>query len=326
MKKIYESRASLLLYNFILSHECFKSVLLPANICPIVPAVFLKAGTEIHFFDIEKKHFQMDKQKLTNLIKRNKKKYSGILWMNGYGSEENNENYFKSLKNINKNLLIIDDRCLQKPKTKFKSSTADLILFSTGYSKYVDLGSGGYGFIQKNFNYKRSNLNYIKNDYNQLIRKFNQSINKKITLEYNIHNWLGEESKIIKNENNYNNRIKNKILQSNKHKQAINEIYNKILFNKCKLPNKFNNWRYNIIVNKKDLLLKEIFKNGLFASSHYYPSSFIFGSKKSFNGAEFVSNVIVNLFNDFRYSKRQALKTCKIVNDHVEKYGVPKLK
>jgi len=324
VKKIYASRASVVIYNFINSQQFLKPFILPANICPIVPAVFLKANKKMFFFDIEKDNFQMNKDNLLNVIRKYPKRFSGMLWMNGYGSEECNEDFFDKIKKINDNFYIIDDRCLQKPLIKLRKSNADLVVFSTGYSKYVDLGSGGYGFIQKELKYRKSDLIFNENDYNKIINKFHRSINNKVPIKYNLNNWLGEETGITSNIKNYNNKIKMKLQASERHKNIINSVYEKNINSSCKVPPEFCQWRYNILVNKKDLLLKNIFKNGLFASSHYYPSNLIFGHSNCKNSM-YISNFVINLFNDQRYSKKQAIKTCELINSHIKKYGVPNI-
>ena len=49
---VFETRASAILYNLLLSLEDPRPFLLPANVCPIVPLTFRKAGRPFCFVDI----------------------------------------------------------------------------------------------------------------------------------------------------------------------------------------------------------------------------------------------------------------------------------
>lgn len=54
--------------------------------------------------------------------------------------------FYTELKAINPELCIIDDRCLCKPELEdVVPEKVDLVLFSTGYAKYVELSYGGFG-------------------------------------------------------------------------------------------------------------------------------------------------------------------------------------
>ena len=52
MQIVQASRASAILYNLLKSQTNTHPWLLPANICPIVPITFFKAGVPIEFVDI----------------------------------------------------------------------------------------------------------------------------------------------------------------------------------------------------------------------------------------------------------------------------------
>lgn len=53
---ILENRATVILYNFLRSNIRSGKFLLPANVCPIVPTTFLKAGLSFDFIDIDDTH------------------------------------------------------------------------------------------------------------------------------------------------------------------------------------------------------------------------------------------------------------------------------
>jgi hypothetical protein len=70
------------------------------------------------------------------------------------------------------------------------------------------------------------------------------------------------------------------------------------------------------MIREKERLLAAIFAAGLFASSHYSSLGGVF-SEGQFDSAERLHRIVVNLFNDFRFSEEQALRVCQIVQSHV---------
>ena len=164
------NRATAVLNDFIITNNISGKFLLPANICPIVPLVFIKNNIKVKFIDISKKNFDMDK----SLILENLEKFDGLLWNNSYGKEDNNSNFFLKCKKNKKNFFIIDDRCLNEPNLSLKRQiNSDLEIYSTGYSKYCDLGYGGYGLSPKKISYFPNPYN--KFSYEYIIKKFYSS-------------------------------------------------------------------------------------------------------------------------------------------------------
>lgn len=104
---------------------------------------------------------------------------------------------------------------------------------------------------------------------------------------------------------NYFETKKKEIL---KHKEKLNAIYFENLSSVNQLNKEFQNWRFNILTDKKEQVLKALFSEGLFASSHYAPHT-----NRHAHAAELHKNVI-NLFNDIYFSEAQALETCQIIN------------
>ena len=126
-----------------------------------------------------------------------------MLWVNPYGASNKCDTFFKEIKNIKPDFIIIDDRCLQKPNFSYPKSHADIIIYSTGYSKYVDINWGGFGFLLNHkFCYKRYDQDYAIADLELLTNEFEISIRNKKPISYKDSNWLGDTS--IKS--NYNNR------------------------------------------------------------------------------------------------------------------------
>ena len=283
---LFEDRASTVLYK-VLSKIKQKKFLLPLNVCPIVPDTFLRANKEFEFVDIEFETLCMNQELVIQKIKSDMT-IDGILFVKTFGIEFDIQPFYKKLKSLNKELFIIDDMCpsIQEFNYDIENSYADIALFSSGYSKYVDIGYGGYGFL--------------KNIEFQTI--FRDKSNDKDFLKYK--EAILDEIKLMKI-----------------HKQELNNIYKKNISKRYHLGEKFNNWRFSILIEDKDILLEKIFKiDGLFASNHYpqIDYDYVKSPMKNSNTKK-IHNNIINLFNDFRFTKEKAYKITAIINKHINK-------
>ena len=92
------------------------------------------------------------------------------------------------------------------------------------------------------------------------------------------------------------------------HKEKLNAIYRDMLPVTIQLPAQYQHWRFNIITDKKDEILKAFFAEGLFASNHYQSHSLDCAIANNLHSC------VVNLFNDQFYTKEQAIRTCEIIN------------
>lgn len=143
---ITANRASTVLCNFLKSKKFDKPFLLPANVCPVVPLSFMKAGVDFDFVDIDENH-AMSRQ--LALDKSKSKNYAGLLFVHAYGREFDNDSFYGEIKKNEKGFSIIDDCCLCQPDLSGElSDNVDLHLCSTGYAKYVELSFGGYGMVR----------------------------------------------------------------------------------------------------------------------------------------------------------------------------------
>lgn len=275
MNQVFAYRANKILYNFIRSNNINGTVLLPSNICKDVIEVLKYAGLTLKFLDISKDTLCIDQ----NQIKENIESASLLLFVHTYGTERNFDSLFSELKTIKPSLIIVDDRCLCMPELSLKTSSADLVLYSTGDKKQVDLGKGGIGYVSESYKIRRCR-----------IRDSSCLTNDKWELDKPLFETKKQE-----------------VL---KHKEKLNAIYFENLSCVNQLHNEFQNWRFNILTDKKEQVLKALFAEGLFASSHYAPHTYI---HTYIHAAELHKNVI-NLFNDLYYSEEQALRTCEIIN------------
>ncbi|RUR08123.1 DegT/DnrJ/EryC1/StrS aminotransferase family protein [Legionella sp. km772] len=315
----FESRASLILYNYLKSNQFPHKFILPLNVCPIVPATFLKAKVEFEFIDISPLSLCIDETLLLERIQQDPQ-ISGVLFVNTFGIELDNSVFFQTIKTINKEIAIIDDCCLKIPNFNYqiKNSVVDLALFSTGYSKYVDIAWGGFGFLSDSTTYSQHPLAFNPKDLVNFSKMTQAAIDTERFLDYPDNDWLGSEIQLYSDFNKYKQRIQTEKNKVAAHKKKLNTIYQTMLPSSIQLGDKFSNWRFSILVPNKEELLKELFKNHLFASSHYKAIDFMFKKKPTPDSqAKTIHDHIINLFNDFRFSETQAHAACRIINQLV---------
>ena len=280
---LFRDRASTILYEVLITLNKSSKFLMPLNICHIVPETFLKAGIKFDFIDINIDTLCMDENLVLEAIK-NDSSIGGVLFVKTFGIELESEAFYQKIKHMNSNIFIIDDQCLSLQNFDFDidKSSASLSLFSTGYSKYVDIGYGGFGFL------KNSEFEGI----------FDDDSKSQVFLEYQIN-------------------IKNKIPLMKKHKAKLNAIYQEGIPSDLHLGKAFENWRFSILIDNKDELLDKIFKEeGLFASSHYAPIDTRFsGNSVQDSRTYIISSRIINLFNDYRFTEEKATRTAELVTN-----------
>lgn len=294
-KTVIDSRASAILYRFLSVQTKQKTIILPVNICPIVPAVIKHAGFPIEYVDINKNDLCPDENIIYQKIKALPEKYSGILYNYTYGIDINKELFYKLLKENFPNLWIIEDKCSNLPN-KHCSKFADLTIFSTGYAKQIDLGKGGFGIITKDIN--------LDNTYKEKFEILTAN-GKQYLIETQVPPFMQEQ---------YFELISTQIKIIQPQKNSLNNIYRDNLPVEIQMENKFNNWRFNIMVKNKSEILYHLFANNLFASSHFEPLS---SNKTDFPVAFNLHNQVINLFNDSYYTTDQAFKTCEIINKYL---------
>ncbi len=279
---IFEDRAATVLYQVLCKLNKVGKFLLPLNVCPIVPDTFIRANIDFDFIDISLDTLCMDEDLILNAL-HNDKSIDGVLFVKTFGTNLNSDSLYQKIKSINKDIFIIDDCCPCKQDFSYdiENSYADMALFSSGYSKYVDIGYGGFG--------------YLKDD------KFKDFFIDR-----------SKDSVFL----DYKAEIKKNIQLMQKHKAELNNIYRSKLPRDRQLGEKFNNWRFSLLVDDKETILKKIFATeGLFASSHYPQVDYNYTKNPIKNSnTKKIHDKIINLFNDFRFTKEQAFKTVEIIN------------
>ena len=312
---LFAKRASAILYNILAGRCDNRPFLIPANVCPIVPLTFLKAGRRYEFVDIRPDTYCLDHEAVLEKVRNDPRGYAGVLFVRTYGIGTNPDRFFGTLRALSAELLLIDDRCLCVPEVKVaKGSAADLELFSTGYAKYVDLGWGGFAYADEGFAYEPHPAAYEKRALDSLTAQVEAALRARTAFEYTDTGWLDLATPEV-TVDEYFAEISSRLPLVREHKERVNAIYRHHLPREIEPVVDGHTWRYNVLVSEKERLLSAVFDAGLFASSHYASLGGVFGTGR-FENAERLHRAVVNLFNDFRFSEEQALRVCEVARSH----------
>jgi hypothetical protein len=308
MRTVQAPRASAILYNLLVSRKNSRPWLIPANICPIVPITFMKARVPFVLVDISAGTLHMDLGRAGELLR--KREFGGLLYAHTYGDESTPFEFFADVKSMNPGLIIVDDRCLCIPGFE-KSSPADVVLYSTGYAKIVDLDYGGYALMTDEMDYQPARLPFDPAAHAKLEGAYKAAIRNRSRFEYIDTDWLQTDAD-LPDWDSYRRRIENGLTSSLAHRRQLNEIYTSRLPGHIQLPQQYQTWRFNIRVGNKTAILKAIFDAGLFASSHYASLAGVMSDDRA-SVAEALADEAINLFNDRRFTMEMAERACDIV-------------
>jgi hypothetical protein len=309
MKLVQAPRASAILYNLLAGRADSRPWLLPANICPIVPITFLKARVPFEFVDISPATLHMDLEQAEGRIKSGK--FGGLLYAHTYGELSTPLELFSKIKNLDSSLLILDDRCLCIPDFEPVHTEADVILYSTGYAKIAELGSGGYAFLRDDLEYQSVSLPFNPAHYDEMEKSYKQAVQKRERFVYRDSNWLQIDLPFPA-WYDYSLQIETRKKASLIQRRSLNQIYESRLPKEIQLPSEYQIWRFNIRVKNKQQVLNAIFDAGLFASSHYASLAGIMVDGSAPH-AEALADEVVNLFNDEHFDEQKAQQTCEVI-------------
>ena len=315
VKIVFEARASTILFN--LAAETFRTgarFLLPANVCPVVPLALLAAGRPFEFVDLDPESLCMDWTRLRERITaRNKPSVAAVLYARTYGIEGDAGALFRELKALDDKLLLIDDRCGGRPEPDSALADpqgANVVLYSTGYGKYVDLGFGGFAHMHDEVAYCSRPRPFEHSHLRETTSLYKQHIDLASLIYPGA--WPAPEVSWA----NYREAIVTQRAEADRHKAKLNAIYRDTVPGEAQLPTRFHQWRFQVRVSEKKALLQRIFEAGLFASDHYFPASRLFGD----DDAPVVDGLhaeIVNLFNDSYADQSHAERVARLVGEHV---------
>jgi hypothetical protein len=280
---VYERRAAGILYNLLRTRDDRRTLLVPGNICSIVPETLRAANQPFELVDIAEPHLNMDAERC--LARAREEDVGGVLYVRTYGNEADPGPLFAALRGVRNDLLLIDDKCLCRPDVDGASTSpsADVTLFSTGRVKYADLGHGGFAHLRDGVAYRR----------------------------FEGPGWL-ELSEPDMTWSRYRAQVLAEAAAADVQKEALNAIYTGALPAEVQLPPELQRWRFNIRVPEPDRLIETVFASGSFASRHY-------AAGPACPVAERLHAEVVNLFNDRYFDPDRARQITRLVTRHLER-------
>jgi hypothetical protein len=312
MQIVQAPRASAIVYSLLACRTDPRPWLLPANICPIIPITFLKAGVPFQLVDISAATLHVDLELVEAQIETHE--FGGLLYAHTYGEPSTPVDFFLKLKNLDPGLLIIDDRCLCIPDLE-PTHSADVILYSTGYAKIVELNSGGYAFVKDDLKYQPVHLPFNSIHHDELEKRYKAAVQAREKYIYIDSDWLETDSPAAA-WYDYRRQIETELNASLEQRALLNDIYASRLPVEIQLAQEYQTWRFNIRLKNKSRVLKSIFKAGLFASSHYASMAGIMADGVAFQAGTLADQVI-NLFNDRHFDERKAQQICDIILENL---------
>ena len=315
---VYARRASTILFNLLLSNEGDRPFLLPANICPIVPITFRKARRTFHLMDIDSLDLGLDRTACLDLLRQNPEDFAGVLYVRPYGALGDCSTFFHAIHAIRNDLLVIDDRCLCRPDPDGEGidPAADVTLYSTGYGKPVDIGTGGFAHLVGGVPYRPQQLRFDASALQTITRRYKIALARRWPFVGPEEDWLDGDSPALAWAE-YRERALEEDRRIESHRCRLNAIYAEELPRSLQLPSRFQQWRFQIRAPQSRRLLRRLRVAGLFASQHYAALGGGIFTDGRFPRAEALHRVIVNLFNDRYYDESQAIATARIVREHV---------
>ena len=272
MKLLTANRATKLLYNFLKVNNISGNVLLPANICPDVVKTLHYAGMTTTFIDLQVETLCINQEAVLTAAKD----ASMLLFVHTYGIEHDFYAFFEQVREQNPNIIIVDDKCLCLPDLEVKDIAADLVLYSTGEKKMVNLGGGAIGYLADKWEYDEVEVEESDLLSNEL--------------------WLLDPKQLYM-----------KMDAIIAHKEKLNTIYRAMLPEAIQLPDAYQHWRFNILVPNKQQILDALAAEDIPAES-VYPA--LDGACVVANNLHALA---INLFNDKRQTQEQAIRACEII-------------
>ena len=272
MKLLTANRANKILFNFLKVNNISGNVLLPANIGLDVVKTLQYAGLTPHFIDLQVENLCINQEAVLAAAKD----ASVLLFVHTYGIEHDFYAFFEQVKEQNPDIIIVDDKCLCLPDLDVKDSAADLVLYSTGEQKMVSLGGGAIGYLADQW------------EYDEVAVEENDLLSNEL--------WLLDPKQLYM-----------KMDAIIAHKEKLNTIYRAMLPEAIQLPDAYQHWRFNILVQNKQQVLDALAAEDILAESLY----------PALDDTCMVANnlyaYVIHLRNDKQLTQEQAIRACEII-------------
>lgn len=274
MKLLTANRANKLLYNFLKVNKLSGNVLLPANVCPDVVKTLHHAGLSTTFVDLQVDNLCINQE----VVLAEAKEASMLLFVHTYGIEHDFYAFFEQVREQNPDIVIVDDKCLCLPDLDVKDSPADLVLYSTGERKMVNLGGGAIGYLADQWEYDEVRVEESELLSNEL--------------------WLLDPKQLYM-----------KMDAIIAHKEKLNTIYRALLPEAIQLPDAYQHWRFHILVPNQQEVLAALAAECIPVDSTYPAQD------EACVVASNLHMLAIPLYNDKHLTQEQATRACEIIKE-----------
>ena len=274
MKLLTANCANKILYNFLKVNHISGNVLLPANVCPDVVKTLHHAGLTTTFVDLQVDNLCINQEVVLSMAKE----ASMLLFVHTYGIEHDFYSFFEQVREQNPDIVIVDDKCLCLPDLDVKDSAADLVLYSTGENKMINLGGGAIGYLADQWEYDEVRVEESELLSNEL--------------------WLLDPKQLYM-----------KMDAIIAHKEKLNTIYRAMLPEAIQLPDAYQHWRFNILVPNQQEVLVALDAEGIPVDSAYPAQD------EACVVAGNLHTLSVILYNDQHLTQEQATRACEIIKE-----------
>lgn len=289
------------------------SIVLPANVCPIVPLTCWRAGFRTDFIDIDPASQGMTADRVAARLRDPRApQASGFIFVHPYGrvSDDTLRGVVDVLESEGDGLFLIDDRCSLVPSfdRPEEEQFGDMALFSTGYAKRVDIGYGGFAWVPPFVENLGPVDGFDEEAFERARAFFREPTPREEALAEVPRGWL--DSRPV-DEDRYVEEVLARRETALCHEQELRDIYMTRVPEHLWLGVEFE-WRFNVLVDNPQELIDAIFDASLFASAHY-PSIAQPVTGARMPNAESFGQRLVNLFTSEPFTAETAEQCAAIV-------------
>jgi hypothetical protein len=310
-------RAAALLFRLLRDRRPGR-VILPANVCPVVPAAVRRAGHAIELVDVDEHNLALDLDRALDLVRGDPNSYSALIFVRPYGADFDVAPQLRELRRLAEDLLLVDDRCLCLPRLDaVRADVVDACLWSTGPRKPLDLGGGGFADLRPGVRLASDTGDFDPAASALAEEHWRERIAARAPVVGDGGGaWLDLRPAEL-DWPEYRARIAAQLPAVAAGKAQLNAIYTAIIPAEAQLAPEYQDWRFNVRVADPDALCAALVSRGLFAGRHYAPLGGVFaGDCDAFPRARRLHAEIVNLFNDRYFDAARAEAAAVVVREH----------
>ncbi len=310
-------RAAALLFRLLRDRRPGR-VILPANVCAVVPAAVRRAGHAIELADVDEHNLALDLDRALDLVRVDPNRYSALIFVRPYGADFDVAPQLRELRRLAEDLLLVDDRCLCLPRLDdVRAETLDASLWSTGPRKPLDMGGGGFADLRPGLRLAEDSADFDPAASALAEEYWRERIAAGMpVVDDGGAGWLDLRPAEL-DWPAYRARIAAQLPAVVAGKAQLNAIYGAIIPAEAQLAPEYQDWRFNVRVADPDALCAALVSRGLFAGRHYAPLGGVFtGDRDDFPRARRLHAEVVNLFNDRYFDAARAEAAALVVREH----------